>query len=96
MRAIAAVSTIASISILMVGCTGCLRTCPFCLRTCVCTHVLSHVCVLCRLSDILRRFFLGCKYFLAVSLALWQSYLPCYLSSKPTPSQISRIIHLHG
>ena len=89
MRAITAVFTIELISILMVGCTGCLRTNPFCLRICVCTHVLSHVCVSVGISDILCRFSLGCYYCLAFCLSIWKSVLSGYLSSMATSSIIS-------
>ena len=88
-----AVSTIAPISILMVGRTGCLRTSLCCLCPCICTLVLSRVCVSGRLSYILRRFYLGCQYCLAVCLAFWQSVLSGCLSSTPL-LRILSVLHV--
>ena len=82
MRAITAVSTITPTSKLLVGCTGYLSAPPCCLRPYVCTHVLYRVCVLGRISDILRRFSLGCQSCLVVCIFLWQSDMSGYLSRR--------------
>ena len=71
MRDITVIYTIASISILIVGYTGCLPTSPFRLRPCMCTIVLPRFYVLVRISDILRRFSLGCQSCMDFSLDLW-------------------------
>ena len=69
MRYIAAVSNIASISVLMVGFTGRLCTSLCCLCPCMCTLVFPPVCVLGGLLGILRRFSLGFHSCLDVFIA---------------------------
>ena len=77
---IASVSKISSISILMVGCTGCLRTSPCYLYPFVCAHVLSRSCVSGSISEILCRISLGFQSFLYFFIDLWHSFLSGFLS----------------
>ena len=81
MRAIIAVFTNSPISIIMVGCTECLRTFSCWLCPCVCTHIFSCVRVSGGHSDILHRFSFGCQSFMDVCLVIWKSVLSGCLSS---------------
>ena len=81
MRAIIAVFTNSPISIIMVGCTKCLRTFLCWLCPCVCTHIFSCVRVSGGHSDILHRFSFVCQSFMDVCLVIWKSVLSGCLSS---------------
>ena len=79
MKAITSVSTIFLISMLIFVFTGCLRTSPLCLRMCVCTHILSRVCLSEGLSDILCMFSLGLSV-MSDSLSSYLAVSPLWMS----------------